>query len=46
MKTLDFNTVKLWAVWSWSERRPGEFYFDDLDELVALTSFPKVSPIG
>ncbi|MBB6669453.1 beta-galactosidase [Cohnella nanjingensis] len=31
-----FNIVKLWAVWSWSERRPGEFDFDDLERLVGL----------
>ncbi|RKP48922.1 hypothetical protein D7Z26_21435 [Cohnella endophytica] len=29
-----FNIVKLWAVWSWIERKPGEFYFGDLDQLV------------
>jgi len=29
-----FNIVKLWAVWSWIERRPGEFYFGDLDQLI------------
>src|ERR1700756_1149547 len=28
------NTVKLWAVWSWIERQPGSYYFDDLDELL------------
>jgi beta-galactosidase GanA len=31
-----FNTVKLWAVWSWIERTEGVFYFDDLDELMTL----------
>ena len=31
-----FNTVKLWAVWSWIERTEGVFYFDDLDELMDL----------
>src|SRR4051812_20179273 len=30
------NTVKLWAVWSWVERKKDEFYFDDLDELIDL----------
>jgi len=29
-----FNLVKLWAVWSWIERRPGEYAFEDLDRLV------------
>lgn len=36
IKSLNFNTVKLWAVWNWIERQPGVFTFDDLDELVAL----------
>jgi beta-galactosidase GanA len=36
MKQAHFNTVKLWAVWSWIERKEGEFYFEDLDELVEL----------
>jgi beta-galactosidase GanA len=31
-----FNTVKLWAVWSWIERTEGAFYFDDLDALMDL----------
>lgn len=34
MKQSNFNTVKLWAVWSWIERKEGEYYFDDLDALV------------
>lgn len=34
--SLNFNTVKLWAVWNWIEREPGVFTFDDLDELIAL----------
>jgi beta-galactosidase GanA len=36
IKQCHFNTVKLWAVWSWIERKEGEFYFDDLDRLVDL----------
>lgn len=36
MKFLNFNTVKLWAVWNWIEREPGVFTFDELDELVEL----------
>jgi len=31
-----FNIVKLWAVWSWVERKPGEYFFDDLDRIVGL----------
>lgn len=33
-----FNTVKVWAVWSWIERRQGELYFDDLDEIIGICS--------
>ena len=33
---IGMNTVKLWSVWSWTEREPGKFYFDDLDELIEL----------
>ena len=38
MRKLGFNCVKLWAVWNWIERSPGEFFFDDLDELVRLAA--------
>ena len=31
-----FNTVKFWVQWRWSERREGEYYWDDLDELMRL----------
>jgi beta-galactosidase GanA len=30
------NTVKIWSVWSWTERAKGVFYFDDLDEVIEL----------
>lgn len=36
IKGLGFNTVKLWAVWNWIEREPGQFDFSELDELTAL----------
>ena len=32
------NTVKIWSVWSWTERAKGVFYFDDLDEVIELLS--------
>lgn len=38
MAELNFNTVKLWAVWNWIERRPGEFDFSELDALVDIAS--------
>jgi len=31
-----FNTVKFWVQWRWSERREGEYHWDDLDELMRL----------
>lgn len=36
IKSLNFNVVKIWAVWNWIERREGEFSFLELDEIVAL----------
>lgn len=36
MRLLGFNTVKLWAVWNYIERIPGEFDYSDLDELVEI----------
>ena len=36
MRSLGFNTIKLWAVWNDIERRPGEYSFDDLDKLVEI----------
>lgn len=30
------DTVQLWVLWSWVESRPGEFAYDDYDELVGL----------
>jgi beta-galactosidase GanA len=36
MKKCNFNTVKLWAVWSWIERKEGEYYFEDLDTIIEL----------
>lgn len=38
MRALGFNTVKLWAVWNWIERKPGCFDFDELEELVHLAA--------
>jgi len=36
MKELNFNTIKLWAVWNWIEREPGVYDFSELDELVEI----------
>ncbi|MBN1555695.1 MAG: beta-galactosidase [Phycisphaerae bacterium] len=36
MKDAGLNTVQHWVVWSWVEPKPGEFQFDDYDELVSL----------
>ncbi len=36
MKELGFNVVKLWAVWNWIEKIPGDFDFSELDELIII----------
>jgi beta-galactosidase len=36
MREAGFDTVKLWACWSWMEPRAGEYDFSDLDELLDL----------
>jgi beta-galactosidase len=36
MRETGFDTVKLWACWSWMEPRPGEYDFADLDELIDI----------
>lgn len=30
------DAVQLWVIWSWVEARPGEYRFEDYDELIAL----------
>ena len=46
MRRLGFTCVKLWAVWNWVERTPGEFHFEGLDELVILENFIPQGMIG
>ena len=36
LKARGFDTVKYWVQWRWSERKEGEYYWDDLDELMDL----------
>ncbi len=36
MADAGLNTIQLWVVWAWVEAKPGQFVFDDYDELVAL----------
>ncbi|RRJ95240.1 beta-galactosidase [Opitutaceae bacterium TAV4] len=36
MREAGLDTVQIWIMWSWVETRPGEFVFDDYDELIAL----------
>lgn len=38
LKARGFNTVKYWVQWRWSERRQGEYYWKDLDELMDLAA--------
>ena len=35
MRSLGFNTVKIWAVWNWIETEPGHFDFSELRDLRA-----------
>ena len=32
-----YNTVKFWIQWRWNEPRQGEYFFDDIDELMDLS---------
>ena len=36
MSELGFNTVKYWIQWRWNNPDEGEYYFDDIDELMDL----------
>ena len=36
LKSMGCNTVKYWVQWRWSERKPGEYFWDDLDQLMRL----------
>lgn len=33
-----FNTIQLWVCWGWVEPRPGQWQFDDYDELLELAA--------
>ncbi len=36
MRDAGLNTIQHWVVWGWVEPKPGEFRFDDFDQLVSL----------
>ncbi len=36
IRALGMDAVKFWVQWRWSERRRGEYNWDDLDELMSL----------
>lgn len=36
MKKLGFNSVKFWVQWGWTNRKEGEYYFEDTDRLMDL----------
>ncbi len=36
MSELGFNTIKFWIQWRWNNPAEGEFYYDDIDELMDL----------
>ena len=38
MRRKGFITAKFWVQWRWSERREGEYFWDDLDELMRLAA--------
>ena len=38
IKESGFNTVKYWVQWRWSERKEGEYYWEDLDKLMDLAA--------
>jgi beta-galactosidase len=33
IKESGLNAIQLWAIWAWIEMKPGQFYFEDYDEL-------------
>ncbi len=39
MKTHGFNTIKLWACWSWMNPSPDKYDFDEIDELMKLAEY-------
>lgn len=34
MKAMGLNTIKIWAQWRWNNPKEGEYYFDDLTEIM------------
>lgn len=36
IKESGLNTIMLWVNWSWVEAKPGEYHFDDYDEIMDL----------
>jgi beta-galactosidase len=36
IKDSGLNTVQLWVLWGWVEPKPGQFIFDDYDQLMEL----------
>ncbi len=38
MRELGFDSVKFWVQWRWSERREGQYFWDDLDQLMDLAA--------
>ncbi|TVR59377.1 MAG: beta-galactosidase [Spirochaetaceae bacterium] len=36
MKAAGLNTLQMWVVWAWVEPTPGEFVFDDYDEIMEI----------
>jgi beta-galactosidase GanA len=38
MRKSGIDTVQLWCIWGWIESQPGQFRFDDYDELFSLAA--------
>jgi beta-galactosidase GanA len=38
IKDLGMDTIRYWALWKWAEPSPGNFYFEDLHQLIRLAS--------
>ena len=45
MRKLGFDTAKFWVQWRWSERAPGQYFWDDLDRLMELAEKFKIRVI-
>ncbi len=45
MKASGLDTVQIWVIWAWVESRPGQFDFDDYDQLIACAAAEGLSVV-